>query len=79
MADTLGTRVARARVDRGMTQAQLAERLRVKQSMISMLEADEAEPGDGLRKVIKQWLDSGAGPRAKPSRGPYHKTRTTIG
>lgn len=79
MADTFGQRVAKARKDRGMTQAQLAERLHVKQSMVSMIETDEAEYSDELRKVIKQWLDSGAGATAKPTRGPYKvQQRSTL-
>lgn len=62
-----------------MTQAQLAERLHVKQSMVSMIETDEAEYSDELRKVIKQWLDSGASATAKTARGPYKvQQRSTL-
>lgn len=81
--DGLAGRMQKARVDRGMTQAQLAERLRVKQSMVSMIEAgEEVEDGvkysDDLAKRIRTFIDSGAGPTQKSPRGPYNKARTTL-
>lgn len=73
-------RMATARKDRGMTQKQLADHLKVKQATVSMLETGELsvdEIGEGLTKLIKDWIDSGAGPRKKPARGPY-KARNTL-
>jgi len=86
-ADSIAHRMAKARVDRGMTQGQLADRLGVKQSMVSMIEtgevtrdADEETErySEGLEKRIRSWIDSGAGPTKKSPRGPYAKKRTTI-
>lgn len=74
-------RMAKARVDRKMTQAQLADRLGVKQAMVSMMEKGEEVPGGDLVKRIKAWLDSGQGARVSAPRGPrgnYNK-RSTIG
>jgi transcriptional regulator with XRE-family HTH domain len=76
--DGLGARMAKARTERGMTQAQLAERLHVRQAMVSMIEANEAEYSDELAKRIRSWVDSGAGPKTPSARGPYTKKRTTI-
>jgi transcriptional regulator with XRE-family HTH domain len=70
-------------MDRGMTQGQLALRLGVRQSMVSMIENDE-ELEDGLRYSdalaarIRAWIDSGAGPSKKSPRGPYVKLRATL-
>ena len=79
----LATRMAKARTDRGMTQGQLAEKLGVRQAMVSMIETGEAEYGEDLGKRIKTFIDSGAGPATKPPRGPYkdgvsQKRRTTL-
>lgn len=85
--DALAQQMAKARVDRNMTQGQLAERLGVKQSMISMIETGEvtgdaedetARYSEALGKRIRSWIDSGAGPRKKSPRGPYAKQRVTI-
>lgn len=76
----LGERVTRARLERGMTQGQLAERLHVKQASISMLESGELEPTEGLASQLKAWLASGAGPKNPAPRGPreHYKKRSTI-
>jgi len=81
--DGLAARMQKARIDRNMTQGQLAERLRVRQSMVSMIEnGEEVEDGvkysDELASRIKSWIDSGAGPAKKSPRGPYAKQRVTI-
>ena len=80
--DSLVTRMMKARVDRNMTQVQLAEALHVRQSMIAMMEnGEETETGelygDSLGKRIEAWIASGAGPKKKSPRGPY-KQRNTI-
>ncbi len=79
----LGARMKQARIDRGMTQPQLAEVLHVRQSMVSMIESgEEVDDGvaysDELAKAIKAWIASGAGPKKKSPRGPYSKSRTTL-
>ena len=77
-ADPLGARMEKARTERNMTQAQLAERLGVRQAMVSMIEAGEAEYSDDTAKRIKSWIDSGQGPKMPSARGPYSKKRTTL-
>ena len=67
----------KARLERGVTGTQLAERLHIKQAMVSMIESGEAEYSEELAGRIRGWIDSGAGPLTPPKRGPY-KTRTTI-
>ena len=74
---SLAKKMTEARKERGVTQNQLAERLHVKQAMVSMIETGEAEYSEELAGRIRGWIDSGAGPLAKPARGPY-KTRSTI-
>ncbi len=74
---SLGSQIEKARTERGMTQKQLAEYLRVKQATVSMIEEGSLEPGEGLEKLLRTWLASGAGPRKKPARGPY-KARSTL-
>lgn len=75
----LASRMNKTRVERKMTQQQLADRLHVKQAMVSMIEAGESVPGDELSTRIKAWIASGAGPRSKSARGPYAtKKRSTI-
>ena len=72
-------RMTKTRIDRKMTQLQLADRLGVKQAMVSMLESGEEPLSDGLASRIKGWIDSGAGPRLKSPRGPrgnYRKRKT---
>ena len=75
--------MAQVRMDRKMTQAQLAERLGVKQAMVSMMEEGSEDPGPDLAARIKAWIDSGAGAKTKAPRGPrgnyQTKKRTTIG
>ena len=77
-APAIGSRMAKARTDRGVTQVELAKRLGVRQAMVSMIEAGEAEYSDELGKRIKSWIDSGEGPKEKAPRGPYAKARTTL-
>ncbi len=74
----LPKRMKRARLDREMTQPQLAEVLGVGQPMVAMIEKGEEEPGGKLAERINAWLASGRGPRVKSARGPYNKGRSTI-
>ncbi len=74
----LGNRMAKARVDRGVTQGDLAKRLGVRQAMVSMIESGEAEYSEDLAGRIKTFINSGAGPTQKSPRGPYNKARTTL-
>ena len=85
MAETagdLGARVTRARLERGVTQAQLAEYLHVKQASISMLESGELEPTDHFQAALEAWLASGSSPRRPAPRGPREhyvtQSRSTI-
>lgn len=73
----LATAMEKARKERGVTQGQLADRLHIKQAMISMIETGEADYGSELAGRIQGWIDSGAGASKKSARGPY-KVRTTI-
>ena len=68
----------RARLDRKMTQAQLADVLGVKQAMVSMFESgdERGRYGDDLVKRIEAWIRSGRGPRLKAPRGPRGPYRT---
>lgn len=76
-ATGLAKRMESARKERGVTQGQLADRLHIKQAMVSMIESGEAEYGEELAGRIRGWIDSGAGALKKAARGPY-KTRSTI-
>ena len=70
----MGTKVASARRERGMTQEQLAGELRIKQASLSMIESGELDIGKDLKGRIEGWLESGKGARSKAARGPYRKT-----
>lgn len=74
----LPKRMRRARLDRNMTQPQLAEVLGIGQPMVAMIEKGEEEPGGKLAERIGAWLASGRGARMKSARGPYKRGRTTI-
>jgi transcriptional regulator with XRE-family HTH domain len=80
----IGDRMRKARLDRGMTQPQLAKYLRVGQAMLSMIESGEAEASDDLARRISDWIASGKGPQEQAKRGPYRdgkgqrQKRTTI-
>jgi transcriptional regulator with XRE-family HTH domain len=73
----LAVAMEKARKERGVTQGQLAERLHIRQAMVSMIEGGEADYGDELAGRIRGWIESGSGASKKPARGPY-KTRSTI-
>ncbi len=73
----LAAKMAKARKERNVTQGQLADRLHIKQAMVSMIEGGEAEYSTELAGRIRSWIDSGAGALKKSARGPY-KTRSTI-
>lgn len=65
--DTLGKRLKHARLERGLTQVQLAQASGVKQSDISKLERGDSSTTTGLVKLAKalgcsaDWLDTGTG------------------
>lgn len=65
--DTLGKRLKHARLERGLTQMQLAHESGVKQSDISKLERGESSATTGLVRLAKalgcsaDWLDTGHG------------------
>ncbi len=64
-----------------MTEVQLAAKLGIRQSAVSMLEHGELDPDDGLTARLKAWLASGGGaPKGaqKAKRGPYKRERVTI-
>lgn len=48
MAETIGQRIKRERLSRGLTQRQLAEAVQVGVPHISKVEADRESPGDDL-------------------------------
>lgn len=90
-SDPRAQRMKTARLERNMTQIQLADRLGVRQSMVSMIESGEVtedardatdQYGGALAKRIDAWIESGSGPTKKTVRGPYKKTkpkaRTTL-
>lgn len=66
---TLGERLAKARVERNVTQKQLAAHFRVQQAAISMLESGELDPSDGLAKLAEDWIKSGRGVTIAAPRG----------
>lgn len=72
---SLVERMKRARLERDMTEAQLAQALRVRQSAVSMVESGELEVSQELAKNIEAWIASGKG-APKTKRGPYQKRRT---
>jgi transcriptional regulator with XRE-family HTH domain len=74
----LGARLAEVRKERGVTQADLAKRLGVRQAMVSMIETNEAEYGEDLARRIKTFIDSGAGATQKSPRGPYKDGETRV-
>lgn len=76
---SLAQTVRKVRMERGMTQPQLAELLHVTQATISMFESGELDAiTDDLKKRIQAWIDSGRGAPQKSKRGPYKKARATI-
>ena len=81
-ATPLAAKMAKARVERGVTQGQLAERFHIRQSMLSMIETGEENESPELAGRMRAWIDSGAGAQKKSPRGPRgnyeRKTRTTI-
>jgi transcriptional regulator with XRE-family HTH domain len=66
---TLGQRLSSARVERNVTQKQLAQHFHVQHSTISMVESGELEPSEGLVKLIKDWIASGKGITMSAPRG----------
>lgn len=65
--DTLGKRLKHARLERGLTQMQLAQASGVKQSDISKLERGDSTSTSGVVRLAKalncsaEWLDTGEG------------------
>ena len=56
---TIGERMKAVRLERGVTQVQLAAILHIKQGSLSMIESDEFEVGEDLAGRIRAWIDSG--------------------
>lgn len=77
---SLGERVAKKRQEMGMKVRELAERLRIKPAIVSMLESGEETPedlGEGISRLFSGWLEAGQGPRKKL--GPTAtKARNTL-
>jgi transcriptional regulator with XRE-family HTH domain len=71
--DNLARRLRKARLDRNITQPQLAAMLGCSQEMLSRIEAGDREPGLGLLPKIQKWLASGKGAPTKAPKGPYRK------
>ncbi len=75
-ASGLPERMRKARIDRGMTQRELADYLHVKQAAVSMIESGEDHPDEGLSSRISSWIGSGGAPKTSTPRGPYKKRAT---
>jgi transcriptional regulator with XRE-family HTH domain len=73
----LPKRMKRARLDREMTQPQLADVLGIGQPMVAMIEDGTEHPSSKLEERISAWIASGRGPRVKSARGPYKKGRAS--
>jgi transcriptional regulator with XRE-family HTH domain len=67
---SIGRRLRQKRLERNVTQAQVADALGVSQAMLSQLEAGKLPPGDELDGKIRRWLASGGVP-GKAKRGAY--------
>lgn len=78
MSMALADRMKAARIKRGMTLVQLAERLKVGHPMLSMLEHGEAEASSDLASRIEAWIGSGEGPSRKATRGPYRAGKKRV-
>lgn len=72
MATKLGRSLRTKRLERDVTQAQVAKALGTQQSMIAMVEDGSVEPADELLGKIRRWIASGHTP-GKAKRGPYKK------
>jgi transcriptional regulator with XRE-family HTH domain len=68
----IGRKLRTKRLERDVTQAQLAKALDTEQSMVAMVEAGTAEPGDDLLGRMNRWISSGT-TSTKAKRGPYKK------
>ena len=66
---TIGERLAKARVDRNVTQKQLAAHLHISQAALSMIETGELDPEDGTWRLIDGWIKSGGGVTIQAPRG----------
>jgi len=77
----LGAQVAAARAERQVSRTELAKRLHVKPSSISMIEEGQMEPSDDLGMRLKAWMASDRTPRRDAPRHVREgetKRRTTI-
>lgn len=71
---TIGERLTKARLERNVTQKQLANHFHIPQSTISMIEQNELGASDGVAHMIEEWIKSGAGvetPGVRGARGRY--------
>jgi transcriptional regulator with XRE-family HTH domain len=66
---SLGARLVKARLDRNVTQKQLATYLRLPQSAISMIETGELDPAKETARLITDWILSGKGITINAPRG----------
>lgn len=65
----IGEELAKVRVQRNVTQKQIADHFRVSHSMISMVETGELECPEGLATLIRNWIKSGGGVTISAPRG----------
>ena len=71
MVSDIGRRLRKARLERNITQTQLASVLGCSQEMIVFIENGQKEPGMVLLPKINKWISSGAGGKGVAPRGPY--------
>ena len=71
---SIGRKLRTKRLERDVTQAQLAKTLSTQQSMIAMVEEGTAEPGDELLGKMSRWLASG-GTVGRSKRGAYKREK----
>lgn len=71
--DSLASQLRKARLERNVTQPQLAAMLGCSHEMISRIESGERDPGLGLLPKIQKWIASGKGAPTPAPKGPYRK------
>lgn len=60
--DTIARQMRRTRLDRKLTQAQLADMLGVSQEMVSQIESGTKDVPDELRPIVQRWVATGKTP-----------------
>lgn len=71
MDSGFGRRLAKARKERNVTQAQLASILGCTQEMVAMTERGTRNPAPGLAGKISQWISQGGQASSAAPRGAY--------